>query len=443
MQTDILIIGGSAAGIMTAKTAAKHYPNKKITVVRKEEKVLIPCGIPYTMATVNGPEENLIPDQAVTGIADLVIDEVVDINREAKSIKLKTGKEITYEKLVLTNGSNVNYPPIKGIDLEEVFPIKRDIDLLDKLRSKVDNSDNLVIIGGGFIGVEFADECRKNRDINISLIEIEEHCLSLVCDNDICMKVENKLEENRINLLVKRKVVEIIGDESVEKIKLDNGQEIDADLVILGTGVSPSIDLAKKAGVEYDKRKGIIVDEFMKTSDDDIFACGDCAEKASFFSNKIQAGRLASIATTEGRLVGANLYEEKRVKQGSIGIFSTIVDDLSLGAAGLTEKQATDLGIEVVIGQFAKMNRHPGKMPGGAELGVKLIFRSEDGVLIGAQAYGDYSVGEFINILGLAIEKEMTAEDLAVLQVGTHPALTASPIAYQITNAAESVILKL
>ncbi|MDI3547389.1 MAG: hypothetical protein PWR10_1041 [Halanaerobiales bacterium] len=444
MRTDVLVIGGSAAGIMAAVTAKKHYPEKDITLVRKEEKVLIPCGIPYTMATVDGPDNNLIPDAAVTGKGiELLIDEVLEINRENKRVSLKTGEEIAYERLILATGSKPFVPPIKGVELDGVFTIQKDFGLLETIKNRLDASKNLVIVGGGFIGIEFADECRKGRDIKVKIVEIMDHVLSLVCDDEFCLKAENKLKENGVEIYGGIKVNEIIGDNQVEGVRLSNGKELPADIVILATGVTPNIDLAKKAGLECDVKKGILVDEYMRTSDPDIFACGDCVEKPSFFGRNFEAGRLASIATNEGRVAGANLFELRREKQASIGIFATIVDNQAIGVAGLTRKQAEEAGIEVVVGKAEAINRHPGGMPGASKLGISLVFKAYDGTLIGAQVYGGYSVGEFTNILGLAIEKKMKAEDLATMQVGTHPALTASPIAYQLINAAEDAVSRL
>ena len=443
-NTDVLVIGGSAAGIMAAITANKHYSEKNVTLVRKEEKVLIPCGIPYTLETVNGPENNLIPDGAVTdkGI-ELIIDEVITIDKENKKVKLKTDKQITYDKLILATGSKPLVPPINGHDLKGVYSVKKDFELLEEIKNKLNKSKDVVIIGGGFIGVEFADECRKGGNINVTIVEIMDHILSLVCDDELCLKAENKLKENGVNIKSDTKVTEIVGNNKVKGVKLSNGEEIPADLVILATGVKPNIDLAQNCNLDYDDEKGILVDEYMRTSNPDIFACGDCVEKPSIFGSNFEAAKLASIATNEGRVVGANLFELRRKKQASIGIFATIVDDLAIGVAGITEKQAKEAGIKVVSGSAEAVNRHPGSMPGAEKLGIKMLFKNYDGTLIGAQVYGGDSVGEFINILGLAIEKKMTAEDLATLQVGTHPALTASPVAYQIINAAEDAVSKL
>jgi NADPH-dependent 2,4-dienoyl-CoA reductase/sulfur reductase-like enzyme len=444
MNTDVLIIGGSAAGLMAGITARKHYPDKKITLIRKEEKVLIPCGIPYTLHTVDGPENNIIADQAVVGNGiELLINEVVKIDRDNKKVILKDGDEIKYEKLVLGVGSKPLVLPIEGTDLKNVYTVEKDFNLLKEMKKKIGEKQEIVIIGGGFIGVEFADEIRKNPNTNVTIIEILDNVLSLVCDDDLCLKAEEKLKENGVNLLTNSKVVKLKGDPEVENVVLENGREIKADMVIIATGVVPNTKLAEDAKIIFDKRQGIIVDEYMRTNDPDIFACGDCVEKPSYFGENFKAAWLASIATNEGRVVGANLYKLRRKKQKSIGIFSTIVDDMALGVAGLTKKQAEEAGIEVVVGHAEAVNRHPGTMPGAQILGATLIFQKYDGKLIGAQVYGADSAGEFLNILGLAIEKQMTAEDLATLQVGTHPALTASPVPYQLINAAEDAATKL
>jgi len=201
MKTDVLVVGGSAAGIMAAMTAKKHYPEKDVLLVRKESKVLIPCGIPYTMATVDGPENNLIPDAVLTGNGiDFLVDEVTSVDRDNKTAVLKSDQEISYDKMILATGCKPFIPPIKGVELDGIYSVEKDYDLLKDIRERLDTCKdscrNLVIIGGGFIGVEFADECRKGRDINVTIVELMDRVLSLVCDDDICVKAEQRLREN-------------------------------------------------------------------------------------------------------------------------------------------------------------------------------------------------------------------------------------------------------
>ena len=301
---------------------------------------------------------------------------------------------------------------------------------------------DIVILGGGFIGVEFADECKKNRDINVTIVELLPHCLMLAFEDEFCKEAEQVLKERDINLITGVKLEEVLGGKTVTGVRLSDGRDITADLLLVAVGVKPNIILAEDIGLETD-RGGIVVDSHMLTSDDNIFACGDCTSKKSFFTHKPSNLKLASIASMEARIAGANLFAKRRQNQGAVGVFSTVVGDMALGMAGLSENIANDCGYETVVGQAESPNRHPGGMPGMTKMKVKLVFNKKTGELIGGQARGGHSVGELINTVSACIQKKMTADDIATFQLGTHPAVTASPIAYQLVNAAEMAITKM
>jgi len=178
----------------------------------------------------------------------------------------------------------------------------------------------------------------------------------------------------------------------------------------------------------------------MRTSDESIFACGDCAEKTSFFGGRPSPLKLASIATFEARIAGANLFGIRRENVGTVGVWSTALGGTALATAGLTETMARERGYDVVAATVEGPNRHPGGMPGAANTRVKLVFERHSGVILGGQVMGDAAAGEIINAVSACVQKKMTAEDIAMFQVGTHPALTASPIAYHVVNAAEMAI---
>ena len=170
LQTDVLILGG-LSGISAGISCRQHYPNKKVVLVRKEGTVLIPCGIPYIYGTVGGPQNDVIPDGVFqkNGI-ELVKGEVVMVDREKKIVTLKDNETISYEKLIFATGSTPFIPPIPGVDKKNVYEVKKEFDYLSGLFDEMKSVKDLVIIGGGFIGVEFADECRKGRDINVTII---------------------------------------------------------------------------------------------------------------------------------------------------------------------------------------------------------------------------------------------------------------------------------
>jgi len=442
---DVVIIGGSAAGPTAGISCRRRYPDKSVALIRKEEQVLIPCGIPYIVGTVGAPQKNLIPDALLSdnGI-ELIKGEVVEIDREKKTVSLASGDTISYDRLVVATGSLPMELPIPGLDKENVFTVKKDIGYIEKMLNIMSQVRDVVIIGGGFIGVEFADECRKHRDCkdcSVTIIEILPHCLQLALDEDFCREAEDVLAERGIKLLTSKKVEAVLGGSKVSSVRLADGEELKADMVIVGVGARPNTELAGKAGVEIGATKGIRVDRYMRTlTDTNVFACGDCAEKVSFFSGKLSRLMLASIATAEARIAGANLYGTCYSNPGAIGVFSTIIGERAFGCAGMTEAAARTEGFSVVIGESAGPDRHPASMPGAANVKLKLVFCREKGLLLGGSASGGTSIGELMNVIGACIQHSVTAYDMSLFQMGTHPALTASPIAYHLVNAAEVAV---
>jgi NADPH-dependent 2,4-dienoyl-CoA reductase/sulfur reductase-like enzyme len=442
-QADVVVIGGSAAGIPAAITAKRHYPKKSILLIRKEKQVLIPCGIPYIFGTVGAPENNLISDGMLqNNNIELIVDEAKELNSKERKVTLASGESVTYDKLILATGSSSLVPPIPGIDKKNVYPIKKDVKHLQNLLNALEGVKDVVILGCGFIGVEFADECKKNRDINVTVVEMLDQCLQIAFGEEACRcckEVEDYLAKRGINIITGAKLEQVLGDDKVTAVKLSNGQEVKADLLIIGIGVRPNVDLAEKAGLAVDKG-GIIVDTTMRTSDPNIFACGDCASKFSFFTGQPSGLKLASIATTEARIAGANLYEISRKNPGVVGVFSTALENLTVAIAGMSEKGAKQCGFDVVTGEAEAPDRHPGGMPGMSKMWVKLVFNKINGELVGGIVRGGPSAGELINTISACIQNRMRASDIATFQIGTHPAVTASPIAYQLVNAAEMAL---
>ncbi len=266
------------------------------------------------------------------------------------------------------------------------------------------------------------------------------NCLSLSYDAEFCSEMEELLRCRGVLVRTSAAVDRLVGDGHVRAVGLKDASRIPADLVILGIGAKANVDLAKEAGLRLGPTGGVAVDRTMQTSDPAIFACGDCAEKTSFFGGSPSPLKLASIAQLEARIAGANVYGLRRESEGTLGVWSTAVGDLAMGTAGLTETMARERGYEVVVGTVETPNRHPGGMPGAAPVKVKLVFERHSQVLLGGQVRGSVSVGELINTVAACVQKRMTAEDIAMFQMGTHPALTASPIAYPLVNAAEVAI---
>ena len=437
---ELVIVEGSAAGIQAAICAQKHHGLKDILVIRMEEKAMVPCGIPYIYGTLGAVEKNIMPDKLL-GEAQLKIGEVVSLDRSKKTVKLQGGEEIGYNKLVLATGSSPLKPPIPGIDKENVWFAWKNTDYLEELAKAIRGAGDIVVIGGGFIGLEFADECRKSGH-KVTVIELLEHCLQLVCSTDLCIRAEEALKENNINIITSNGVKSINGNGKAESVTLQSGEEIKCDMVLLGIGVVPNVKVAKDAGLDIGPTGGIKVDEFQRTTDPDIFAVGDCAEKYSFFNGLPVPVRLASVATREGKIAAANLFQPQWRNIGTIGVFSTVMGDTALAMAGLTDTKAKELGYDVVIGEAQAASKHPGTMPDAHPMRVRLAFDRRSGKILGGCACCTHAVGEVANIIAAAIVNEMTMEQIAMFPMGTHPWLTASPLVYQFTDAASDALHK-
>jgi NADH oxidase (H2O2-forming) len=440
MKHDVVIVGGSAAGIQVAICTQKHHGLEDILVIRQEQKVVVPCGIPYIYGTLGAVEKNIIPDKML-GNAKLRIGEVRAINRDTKTVTLADGEEIGYRKLVLATGSNPVCPPIPGVDKTNVYLVRKDPGYLQELSTAMDKAKHILIVGGGFIGVEFADECRK-RGHQVTMVELLERCLQLVCSTDLCVRAEDVLRNAGVNVITGNSVKSIGGNHQVEYVELSNGERIKCDMVILGIGVTPNTRLAQEAGLQIGPSRGIKVDEFQRTVDPDILAVGDCAEKYSFFNGEPVPVRLASVATREGKIAAANLYFPRWRNVGTIGVFSTVVGDTAIAMAGLSDTQAVKMGYDIVVGEAEAASKHPGTMPDAKPMRVKLNFDRRSGRLLGGCACCTMTAGEVSNLIAACIVNAMTIEQVALFPMGTHPWLTASPLAYQLTDAASNALHK-
>jgi len=448
INTNVLVIGSSAAGLVAATTGKRVYPGKKFTVVTKLPRTLIPCGIPYIFGSVGSSDNDILPAEKMfeaSGI-DILYDEVIRIDRENDLAELKSGEKIKYEKLVIGTGSTPKRPSwLKGIDLENVFTVPKDKEYLDDMQKKLDGLKKVVTIGAGFIGVEISDELNKVGK-EVTLIEKLPHVLGLAFDEDVAVRAESLLIERGVNVMTGKSVSEISGkNNKVEAVLMEDGEKIEADAVILALGYDPNVKLASEAGLTLRKSGFILVDEYMRTSSDNIFAIGDCAEKRDFVTRKPSNIMLASTACAEARIAGMNLYKLSAIKtfSGTISIFSTAIGNTGVGVAGLTETIARNEGFDIVTGQFEGIDRHPGTLKDTHKQFVKLVVGKESGVILGGEVYGGLSTGELTNTIGIIIENRMPINALLTAQIGTHPLLTASPAGYPLIKAAEDASSKI
>ena len=445
-KTDVLVIGGSATGLVAAMTAKSCNPEKSVTVIRKEEKVMIPCGIPYIFGTVDTSDNNILPDGGLLRLGvEIVVDEVLSVETGEKTCKTKSGESYSYDKLIMGTGSMPAVPGwLKGTQLDNVFTIPKNKVYLDAISAKLESFSKIVVIGAGFIGVEVSDELNK-KGKDVTLVEILSHILGATFDDEFASEAQEVLAARGVKTITGCGVKEIIGEGKVEKVYLQDGQVLDADAVILSLGYTPNTALAADMDLDINEFGFIEADQYRRTSMPDIFAAGDCAEKVDFATGKISRIMLASTACTEARIAGMNLYELKTfsVFKGTVGIYSTCIGETALGVAGLIEKAATREGFNVVTGSFTGVNRHPGKFADAHKETVKLIVSKQSGLILGGEVLGGKDAGELTNVIGFAIQNNMTVYDVIMTQIGTQPMLTASPAGYPLVKAAEAVVKKL
>jgi NADH oxidase (H2O2-forming) len=446
VNLNVVVIGGGPAGIITALTAKSVYPEKSVCVIKEIGDGVIPCAIPYMMHTLKDPNQNAMGNMPLekAGI-DVIVGKVGSFDSKVHSVTLESGQALNYERLVLATGTEPVLPPIAGIEKDGVFTIRKSMSAMTELREKVHKVRNVAIIGGGFIGAEFADELSHGSKVDVHVIEVMPKMVVAAFDDEFCDEVATALGSKGIHIHCGNRVVSIDGNSQVESVTLENGRKIQADMVLVSIGAKPASDLAQKAGLRIVENGSIWVDEYMRTDAEDVFAVGDCAVKRDFFTRKAAPIWLASTATAEARNAGTNIYGIRVLHQiqGTIAAFSTKIGGVSFASAGMTCRACQKEGFRYVTATAVAPDRHPGMLPGASELKVKLVFADRSGIILGGQVSGGPSAGELINMIALAIQKKVTVRELDMMQIATHPLLTSSPTVHPLINAAHQALAKL
>ncbi|RPH73500.1 pyridine nucleotide-disulfide oxidoreductase, partial [bacterium] len=439
---DVIIIGGGPAAIVTGITIKKYFREKSVLMIKEEAEGLVPCGIPYIFNLLgNDADKNKMgPKPFIDLGGEVIVNTASKVDRNMKIVTLITGEDFSYDKLVFATGSLPIVPSsIPGYDLQNVFYIKKSYPYIKELTGKIKSFKSIVIIGGGFIGAEVAEQFAAS-DMNVTLIESEATCFSKAFSPELSRIATDILRKTKVKVMTSASVTKIVGENNkVKHVILDNGNIIETGAVIFSIGYRANSKIASEAGLELNRYGDIHVDNYGRTTVKDISAVGDCAQTFGFLTGRSDIIRLASTATAEARVLGHNIFgiRIKKCTSGTLGVFSTEINGLVMAAAGANDKSAQEAGVDIISASFTSPDRHPGSLPGASDLTVKLYASPVDGSILGGETWGGKSAGEIINIISLAIQKSVTVYDLVSFQVGTHPLLTSSPVNNPIIRAAE------
>jgi NADH oxidase (H2O2-forming) len=444
---DVIIIGGGPAAIISGVTAKKNFPDKTFLMIKEESKGLVPCGIPYVFHDLQGPENNQMgPKPFVDAGGEVLVDTAVNVDTSVKTVTVESGQSFTYNKLIFATGSVPVVPSfIPGYDLPEVFYVKKSYRYISELYHKLADKKKIVVVGGGFIGSEIAEQLVQEGK-QITLIEGEKNCLCLAFSEELSAIATEQLKKAGVLVRTSTLVKEVIGENGkVKSVKLDNGEKVDADAVIFSIGYRPNTEIAKKAGIPLNRTGAIIVDNYERSSVPDVCAIGDCSQKIGFLTGNLDNIMLASTATAEARGLGYNLFGIKVRKNfvGTLGVFSTRINGLAMAAAGLNDRNGKQAHIDFIEAKFSDYDTHPVNFHETQSITCKLYVSPSNGSILGGEVWGGKIAGTLINIISMAIQKEVTVYELISYQIGTHPLLTAAPTKPVMVKAAEGAIAQI
>ncbi|WP_313530631.1 FAD-dependent oxidoreductase [Anaerotignum sp.] len=433
MAKKTVIIGGVAGGATTAARLRRRDESMQIIMIERGDYISYAnCGLPYYIGDVIKSRDALLlqTPQAMMNKFDIevrVSSEVTKIMPEEKKIEVKnkrTGEvyEETYDNLVLATGSSPLKPPIPGINSDNIFTLWTIPDT-DQIKSYITEKKpkSAAVIGGGFIGLEMAENLYV-EGLQVSVIEMQNQVMAPV-DLEMANLVHENMKMNQVNLILGDGVKEFHHNNGSTKIELTSGAIVEADMIILSIGVRPNNELAKQAGITLNKKGGVVVDEYLRTSIPDIFAVGDVIEVDHFVTKERTMVPLAGPANKQARILADNLVGDKKKYNGTLGTAVAKVFDLNVASVGLNEKQLMAMGKVKNKDYFVALinqKSHAGYYPGATPLTLKMIFDKE-GRIFGGQIVGQDGVDKRIDTLATTMRLNGSIYDLEELELAYAP----------------------
>ena len=417
-----LIVGGVAGGASTVARLRRLDEHSEIVMFEKGAYISYAnCGLPYYIGDIIPERDKLFVQTPENFKVRFNVDvrtneEVVSIDRENKSVVVKRLIDDTYytehyDKLVLSPGAEPIKPPLKGIDLEGIYTL-RNVPDTDQIKAVVTKypKGKAVVIGGGFIGLEMAENLH-HLGMNVSIIEMSNQIMA-PSDFPIAAMAQQHIRNKGIDLRLKTAVSGFEQNNGRLLVLLNDGSRIEADFVILSIGVKPDSRLAAQAGLALGRSGGILVNEFLQTSDENIFAVGDVIEFTHPITGNSIPTYLAGPANKQGRICAHNLSQDNKIQyKGSIGTAIVKVFDVTVAVAGVASKHLKAAQIKHSTA-IIHSGSHAGYYPGAETMTIQITFNEEDGTLYGAQIIGKDGVDKRIDILSNLIQRQGTVHDL-------------------------------
>ncbi|HNL30629.1 MAG TPA: FAD-dependent oxidoreductase, partial [Saprospiraceae bacterium] len=424
----ILIIGGVAGGATAATRLRRLSEENEVIIFEKGSYISFAnCGLPYHIGGVIHERDALLLQTPESLKERYNLDvrihtEVLSIDRNAKTVSIKnlnTGDTYTesYDKLLLSPGAEPIRPPFEGIDSDKIYTL-RNIPDMDKIVSKTRSAKSFVVVGGGFIGLEVAENLLEAGK-QVTLVELGNQLMAPV-DFDIASFIHEKAEQHGLALLLNTGVEKFADLGDTIRVFLNNGTSIDTEAVILAIGVKPETKLAKDAGLETGTTGGILVNGYMQTSDPDIYAVGDAVEVEHYIHHSKVLIPLAWPANRQGRMVADNISLGNRYTYpGSLGSSILKFFELTVACTGLSEKflKRNNIPHKTAI---VTRGHHAGYYPGAKNIVLKLIF-DDSGRIFGAQAVGEKGIDKRIDVIATAIKGNLTIFDLPEIEITYAP----------------------
>lgn len=422
----VVIVGGVAGGASAA--ARLRRLDEKMKIIMMERGAYISyanCGLPYYLSGVIKKEEDLIihtPESLAKRFnLDIRIrQEVVKINRDKKTVTVqdylkKIAYEERYDKLILAPGAKPFYPSIKGLDSQKVFSL-RDIPEVIAIKRFIQqkNPKRITVFGAGYIGMEVAENLKK-AGFYVTIIELMPQILGPL-DYEMATLVHQHLKENEVEFYLSDPVKSIEHDDDIQILELTSGEKIKTDMIIMGVGVRPENTLAKEADLEIGQTGGIKVNEYLQTSDPDIYAVGDAIEVIDYITHDPTLVPLAGPANKQGRIAANNICGIKETYNGTQGTSIIKIFDMTVATTGNNEKMLKRKNIAYQK-SFTHSPSHAGYYPGASPISLKLLFSPSNGKILGAQAVGKEGVDKRIDVIATAIRSGLTVSDLEKLEL--------------------------